>query len=464
MINRKARVVAGLALLGAIALIASGASQAAPARTRVIGSERIIGMQPLSEADEESCPFPGSPPLGLAAAVPRQARSGAVGAPQVRARVGNIDQKPARFIKDPNPAWSSIAVNAENDMVVMTDENLYRVVEYSRLNNTPPTGAITEPRRVISGDNTRMEMLCGSYVDPKTLEVYVTNNDTQDWMPVFSREARGNVAPDRLLATPHRAWGITADETRQELFMTIQSPSAVIVYRKTAANNDAPLRFLEGDATALADPHGIALDMKTDLMIISNHGHRRFYGGPAISTLTRSWEEWIAPTDDLNSLPRRMLPGLGTFEMPSINIYARGASGNTPPLRVIKGPRTQLNWPSHVAVHEDRGEIFVANDADDSVLVFREADSGDVAPIRAIKGPHTKVKFPIGLSMDARNGELWVASMGNFTATVFPVTANGDVAPLRNIRGGPPDTMALMIGNPGAVGYDSKRQEILVPN
>jgi hypothetical protein len=32
------------------------------------------------------------------------------------------------------------------------------------------------------------------------------------------------------------------------------------------------------------------------------------------------------------------------------------------------------------------------------------------------------------------------------------------------IRGGPPNQVALMIGNPGAVGYDSKRQEILVPN
>jgi DNA-binding beta-propeller fold protein YncE len=172
----------------------------------------------------------------------------------------------------------------------------------------------------------------------------------------------------------------------------------------------------------------------------------------------------MARTDGLNSLPRRFLPGLGTFELPSINIYARGASGNTAPLRVIKGPKTQLNWPSHVQVHEDRGEIFVANDADDSILVFRESDSGDVAPIRVIKGPRTRVKNPTGLSLDAKNGELWVANMANYTATVFPVTANGDVAPLRQIRAGPPDTMALMIGNPGAAAYDSKRQEILVPN
>ena len=40
----------------------------------------------------------------------------------------------------------------------------------------------------------------------------------------------------------------------------------------------------------------------------------------------------------------------------------------------------------------------------------------------------------------------------------------GDVSPLRTIRGGPADEVALMIGNPGGVGYDTKREEILVPN
>ena len=68
--------------------------------------------------------------LGFAAAV------------EVRPREGNIDKKPARYIKDPNPAWSSIAVNPEHDMVVMTDENLFRVVEYSRLDNTPPRARV----------------------------------------------------------------------------------------------------------------------------------------------------------------------------------------------------------------------------------------------------------------------------------------------------------------------------------
>jgi 6-phosphogluconolactonase (cycloisomerase 2 family) len=370
----------------------------------------------------------------------------------------------------------------------MTDENLFRIVEYSRRDNTPPNAPLTEPRRAIGGDQTRTEMLCGSYVDPKTLDVYVTNNDTKNWMPVFSREARGNAAPDRVLATPHRTWGITADETRQELYMTVQGAGAVIVYRKDASNYDAPVRVLRGDATELADPHGIALDMKNDLMVIANHGHRQ-RSVPSTTTRTAmSWDEYskvwsrsMEETTGLRGIPS-LFPappggrgggdgegddgggGGGWFDFPSITIHTRGASGNAAPLRVIKGARTQLNWPSHVAIHEGRGEIFVANDADDSVLVFKITDSGDVAPTRVIKGNRTRIKNPTGVAVDARNNELWVASMGNYTAAVFPIAAGGDVAPMRQIRGGPLNGQALMIGNPGAVGYDSKRQEILVPN
>jgi hypothetical protein len=96
--------------------------------------------------------------------------------------------------------------------------------------------------------------------------------------------------------------------------------------------------------------------------------------------------------------------------------------------------------------------------------VFKVTDNGDVAPTRVIKGPRAAIKNPTGLTVDAKNNELWVTSMGNYTISAFPITASGNAAPLRTIRGGPADHTALMIGNPGAVGYDRKRQEILVPN
>jgi DNA-binding beta-propeller fold protein YncE len=157
-------------------------------------------------------------------------------------------------------------------------------------------------------------------------------------------------------------------------------------------------------------------------------------------------------------------PEYGKFEPPSITVYPMKASGDVAPLRVIEGPKTQLNWPAHLWVDEQRGEFYVANDAGNSVLVFRTTDSGDAAPARIIKGNKTQIKNPMGVFLDAAHDELWVSNMGNHRATVFARTANGDVEPKRVIRSAPPEKTALAIGNPGAVGYDSKREEILVPN
>ena len=92
------------------------------------------------------------------------------------------------------------------------------------------------------------------------------------------------------------------------------------------------------------------------------------------------------------------------------------------------------------------------------------SDSGNVAPIRVISGPKSGIKNPTGVYLDTVHQELVVANMGNHSATVYPRTAEGDTPPLRTIRSAPAGRKALDIGNPGAVAYDTKRDQILVPN
>jgi DNA-binding beta-propeller fold protein YncE len=198
------------------------------------------------------------------------------------------------------------------------------------------------------------------------------------------------------------------------------------------------VRTIRGNDTLLADPHGIALDLKNRVIFVSNFGNGDLRGGEA--------------------------GRYGRFDPPSITVYPMDGMGNIKPLRVIQGPKTMMNWPSHLAFHQERQELFVANDADSSVLVFRASDQGDAAPIRVIKGPKTGIKNPPGIALDAKLSELYVANMGTPSITVFPLTADGDVVPLRTIRGGPKDAVGLLIGNPGSVGYDTKREQILVPN
>ena len=358
-----------------------------------------------------------------------------------------IERAPLRFIKDPYPSLSAVAVNPENNMMVVTDENLFQILEYDSRANTPASALFTEPRRVISGPDTFAEMMCGVYIDPVTREIYVVNNDTQDWLPVFSPDARGNATPTRVLASPHGTFGIAMHEEREEMFLTVQHQNAVYVYRKGAEGQEEPLRVLRGNDTQLEDPHGIALDTRNNLLFVSNYGNGKE-------------TEVLPPGSPAGTRPRVW----GKFEQPSITVYSLEASENSEPLWTIEGPQTLMNWPSHLALHEERQELFLANDADDSVLVFSTADRGNAAPIRVIKGPNTGIKHPPGITVDSTNNEIYVANMGNASVTVFPVTANGDVPPSRTIRSGPADRLSLNIGNPGAVGYDTLRDQILVPN
>jgi DNA-binding beta-propeller fold protein YncE len=113
---------------------------------------------------------------------------------------------------------------------------------------------------------------CGAYIDPKTGNIFAVNNDTEDHLVVFDRQARGNVEPTWMLHTPHGAFGIAVDEPAGEMIFTIQHSNAVVAFPKTAKGDDPPTWLLQGNRTLLADPHGIALDNKKGRIFVTNFG------------------------------------------------------------------------------------------------------------------------------------------------------------------------------------------------
>ena len=449
---RKTAVLTIGAFLATIGIFTAGGSPQGLERTQTFGTERLLSLENLPQPNGAFYPWvPAGASINLAAAFEQSA---------VPAGEETASRDPLRVIRDPYPSFSSVVVDMERGEVVAGDENLFQVLVYDRLSNTPPQATLTEPLRVIAGDQTGLEFVCGMHLDQSTGDIYIINADTAAQMQVFTRSQEGNVPPSRVLNTGHRirGRGIAVDSDNRELFLASQHNAALAVFRLDAEENEPPIRLLQGDRTRLANPHGIAFDSQNGLVYVSNHGQ----------VSSRPVRAAVEDRDDVQPnvpLPRSMaLPGSGRFLPPSITVYRRTASGNTPPLQVIEGPRTQLNWPAGIVIDERRGELYVANDTDNSVLVFRADASGDVAPIRVIKGPNTNLDAPGGLFLDTRNNELWVSNYGNHSLTVFALTADGDTAPLRLIRSGPADSRALMIGNPGAVAYDTKREEILVPN
>jgi len=426
------------------------------AAMRPAGYPQLVSVEPLPEmgSSGEMCQWlPASSQTRLVAL--RQQERQEARAASGRTSV-TLDRAPLREIRDTLPTYSAVAVDIQNNEIVLQDENLFQIMVYDRLTNTPLTAHMSEPKRVIGGHHTKAEFNCGLYIDPQSGDIYSINNDTLDTMTVFSRQARGNVPPDRELHTPHRTYGVAVDEAREELFLTVQDPPMVVVYRKHAEGEEKPIRVLRGNSTGLADAHGIGLDTKNGWMFVANYGSVAEYsdgGGSNIGTGT-----------SFMSLGTAMIPGSGAYRPPSITVYPIRASGNTPPLRTITGPRTMLNWPAHIYADDKNGEVFVANDGESSILVFRVTDDGNVAPTRVLRGPKTGLQNPTGLFVDTVHDELVVANMGNHSATVYRRTADGDTPPLRTIRNGPPGKKALMIGNPGSVAYDTKRDQIIAPN
>jgi DNA-binding beta-propeller fold protein YncE len=372
--------------------------------------------------------------------------------------------QPVRKIRDAYPSFAAVAVDMTRDEAVFTDENLFQVLVYDRTENTPAGVPASKPKRVIVGEKTNIEFQSGVYVDQKTGEIYAANNDTRDTLVVFKQGASGDVAPIRQVETPHGTFGALVDELHGELFMTEQHDSAIVVYRKDATEEESPVRFLQGVRTGLQDPHGIALDPKDDVIFVANYGYTH---DVALTDKPKTGVNQAGNNDGKTNWPlgrQFAVPGSGTINPPSITVYARSAAGDAAPLRKIQGPDTGLNWPTGLAFDPVARELFVANDAAHEILVFDASASGNAKPVRRLKGQKTRLANPTSVFADTKNRELWVANFGGHSATVYDISASGDAAPKRIIRNAPEGTPSLMIGNPGAVGYDSKRETLLVPN
>ena len=460
-------VIGLLVIIAAVSVLSgSGKKTGAAQVSKPVG--QLISVQPMAEGEmcqlipASAWPASGSLLAGFQQAPPAvpQTRAAAPGVPSSELKAQVANRRPARILKDSFPSYAAVAVDVAHNEVVLAAENKLSIMVHDRTQNTPPR-SLSEPKRMIHGLNTEIEYVCGVYVDPMSGDIYAINNDTLDMMTVFPRDAKGNAVPARKLEVPMSAFGISVDEKNQEMMLTVEDDSAVSTFRKTAKGAEAPIRLLQGDRTLLSWPHGITHDPKTDLIYVTNFGSRSKKaappaGVPRVGTLGRGFGKPNWPLSRAYNIP-----GQGEFTPPSITVYRRTAEGDTPPMQVIQGSKTQLNYPGAVAIDSERGELYVANDTTSQILVFKADANGDAAPIRVLGGPKTLIKNPTGVAVDLKNQELWVTNLSSHNATVYPLAASGDTAPRRVIRGAPENVETTTFINVRLV-YDTKRDELLV--
>jgi len=357
------------------------------------------------------------------------------------------DVMPARTVFDPYPTFDGVAVDSEAGRTFFTDSSLSSVLSY------PATAGAnsretTEHETRVMGPDTGIGFVAGMDVDPQRREVYAVNNDGGG-VVVFGYDQTGPVRPVRQLETPHQSWDVSISARRNEVAISVQQLSGIVIYRRGASDMQPPLRSIRGYSTGLADPHGLDFDDSRNELVVANHGN---------------WTELrpYSPYDRLSHEPQSYQPG--RFEPPSIKVFDASAGGDVRPLRSIAGARTGLNWPMGVEVDASRDEIIVANYGDSSVRVFRRSASGDVEPVRMIKGDRTQIVGPVDVTVDPTRDELWVANYADHSAVVFDRDASGNATPKRIVRNAPEGTPALAFTNASAAAYDSKRDALIVPN
>jgi 6-phosphogluconolactonase (cycloisomerase 2 family) len=355
---------------------------------------------------------------------------------------------PIRSVSDLFPTFDGVAIDTENDRVIFSDENRHSMLVYERTAGGF-SNDVTEPVQWVFGPKAQLGYIAGVEVDPKRKEFYTVNNDGGDRMVVFSYDDHGNAQPRRTLTLPHQSWDVSLAPTRDEIAITVQQSNAISIFKRGARGTDHPTRTIRGLATELEDPHGLYFDETHNELITANHGNW---------TQIRPYTPYDPIVTDVGEYKS------GAFHPSAITFHAADANGDVPPLRTIEGDLTGLNWPMGIDVDLTHDEIAVANYGDSSVRIFRRTGRGNVQPVRVIRGALTQIVGPVSVAIDIRNDELWVANYGDHTAVVFPRAASGNVRPKRIIRNAPKDTPTCGFTNASAAAYDSKRDEILVPN
>ena len=248
--KRNRAIFAALVLMAACTLLLAPVGERSNLKNpsgSSLGSPRLVSVQEVPDYGEICAPEPPSRNASMIAALQEKNLFASFQETAVHAAspetgdTAEVTRPPVRTIKDTYPIYSSIAADPLRDEVVLQDTNLFSIKVFNRLDNTTPNAEPAQPKRVIQGPHTLNEYNNGLYIDPQTGNIHSVAMDTADSMIVFPGGANGDVAPIRKLNTPHRNFATAVNEEKGEIYITIQYPPKVMVYRKEANGDEKPL-------------------------------------------------------------------------------------------------------------------------------------------------------------------------------------------------------------------------------
>lgn len=118
---------------------------------------------------------------------------------------------------------------------------------------------------------------------------------------------------------------------------------------------------------------------------------------------------------------------------------------NVAPLRSVTGG---LNGPIGVD-HDAAGNLYIASQANNSVVVHAGNATGNAGTLRTLSGPATGLAIPRDVALDS-NGFLWVVNL-NGMVNVYGPSANGNAAPVKTFGTGGAQGLGIDIAPNGEV-------------
>jgi hypothetical protein len=269
------------------------------------------------------------------------------------------------------------------------------------------------PSRKISGAATGLTCTGDVAVDTVNDEILVLD-EVNNTISAFARTANGNVAPLRVLqlaGTVTFPDFFALDTVNNELVVPSNGSNAIAIYSRTASGVAAAVRSISGVATGLNMPADIVVDPINNELVVTNSGTA------------------------------------------SVLVFSRTASGNTAPLRTISGASTGLLQITGLAIDTVNNELTVANDvvSAPSITVYPRTATGDTPPLRTIAGAATGMITPGGIGVTTGVPVLTGAvsrkvhgAAGTFDLPLSLVATNPTTEP----RAGPTQTIVMTFDSP----------------
>lgn len=241
------------------------------------------------------------------------------------------------------------------------------------------------------------------------------------------------------------------------MFITDFTNNSISVYSQGANCNCPAARVIQGAATGMSGPFGIALDAGGTIYV-ANEVSNTITEYPGASSGNQP------PVFAISALANPI--GVAVDAANNVYVANSAASGGTQsiqvfgphsnaPLITISGAATGLSTPGFLAL-DSGGNIWVANQTGNSVEEFPKLASdpgGNIPPTAVIAGASTMLADPQGLGFDS-SGRLYVAinnSTGSFDEVlVYQGALNGNIAPANAICGA-----STGVNNPTGVAVNS---------